>query len=203
MVAGSQQVGDVLRSGQTAGVGESPGGPLQRGHDLLQRGARRVVGAAVLVRAELVDALLDEGARLVDRGGDGAGGGIGLLPGVNGARLEGGFLPIGGHAYYSPKRSPVMRRRSEAGDWGKKCLQIGRQSGNSSGDGDIVREYLGASAPKRRRLRNLVMGSCAKIRRPESVRRAPSSPPTVREGSPTQLCRWSRAQRCIGLGRDR
>src|SRR5215208_6139321 len=37
-----------------------------------------------------------------------------------------------------PNESPVTRRRSEAGDWGKKCLQIGRQSGNSSGDGDIA-----------------------------------------------------------------
>src|SRR5215212_1335400 len=39
---------------------------------------------------------------------------------------------------------PVMRRGSEAGDWGKKCLQIGRQLGNSSGDGDIARRPFGA-----------------------------------------------------------
>src|SRR5688500_18119281 len=37
-----------------------------------------------------------------------------------------------------PNDPPVKRRRSEAGDWGKKCLQIGRQFRNSSGDGDIA-----------------------------------------------------------------
>src|SRR5215208_5421324 len=37
-----------------------------------------------------------------------------------------------------PNDPPVRRRRSEAGDWGKKCLQIGRQFGNSSGDGDVA-----------------------------------------------------------------
>src|SRR5829696_9711462 len=37
-----------------------------------------------------------------------------------------------------PNDPPVKRRRSEAGDWGKKCLQIGRQFGNSSGDGDVA-----------------------------------------------------------------
>src|SRR5918995_3350839 len=40
-----------------------------------------------------------------------------------------------------PNDPPVKRRRSEAGDWGKKCLQIGRQCGNSSGDGDVA-HYL-------------------------------------------------------------
>src|SRR3954453_15788399 len=43
-----------------------------------------------------------------------------------------------------PNDPPVMRRRSEAGDWGKKCLQIGRQSGNSSVDGDVARRLFGA-----------------------------------------------------------
>src|SRR5215210_9486153 len=42
-----------------------------------------------------------------------------------------------------PNDPPVMCRRSEAGDWGRKCLQIGRQSGNSSGDGDIARYRFG------------------------------------------------------------
>src|SRR5215204_1297218 len=42
-----------------------------------------------------------------------------------------------------PNDPPVMCRRSEAGDWGKKCLQIGRQSGNSSGDGDVARYRFG------------------------------------------------------------
>src|SRR5215208_4098593 len=37
-----------------------------------------------------------------------------------------------------PNDPPVMCRRSEAGDWGKKCLRIGRQFGNSSGDCDIA-----------------------------------------------------------------
>src|SRR5215207_2284944 len=37
-----------------------------------------------------------------------------------------------------PNDPPVIRRRSEAGDWGKECLQVGRQSGNSSGDGDVA-----------------------------------------------------------------
>src|SRR5918997_6786954 len=45
-----------------------------------------------------------------------------------------------------PNDPPVSRRGSEAGDWGKKCLQIGRQSGNSSGDGDIARRLVGAVA---------------------------------------------------------
>src|SRR3954470_5732709 len=45
-----------------------------------------------------------------------------------------------------PNDPPVMRRRSEAGDWGKKCLQIGRQLGNSSGDGDVARCLFGAVA---------------------------------------------------------
>src|SRR5918997_1633442 len=43
-----------------------------------------------------------------------------------------------------PNDPPVTRRRSEAGDWGKKCLQIGRQLGNSSGDCDIAHRLLGA-----------------------------------------------------------
>src|SRR5215213_7709349 len=47
----------------------------------------------------------------------------------------------------TPLNDPsVKRRRSEAGDWGKECLQIGRQFGNSSGDGDSAGEDLGASA---------------------------------------------------------
>src|SRR3954470_13373680 len=41
-----------------------------------------------------------------------------------------------------PNDPPVKRRRSEAGDWGKKCLQIGRQFGNSSGDGNIARRLF-------------------------------------------------------------
>src|SRR5688500_8234777 len=41
-----------------------------------------------------------------------------------------------------PNDPPVKRRRSEAGDWGKKCLQIGRQCGNSSGDGDVARRLF-------------------------------------------------------------
>src|SRR5687768_18586429 len=45
-----------------------------------------------------------------------------------------------------PNDPPVKRRRSEAGDWGKECLQIGRQFGNSSGDGDVARRLLGAVA---------------------------------------------------------
>src|SRR4051812_33830934 len=45
-----------------------------------------------------------------------------------------------------PNDPPVMRRRSEAGDWGKKSLQIGRQSLNSSGDGNVARLLLGAVA---------------------------------------------------------
>src|SRR5215210_7039205 len=45
-----------------------------------------------------------------------------------------------------PNDPPVMRRRSEAGDWGKKCLQIGRQSGNSSGDGDVARRLFASVA---------------------------------------------------------
>jgi hypothetical protein len=98
VVAGGQQVRDVLCSGQAAGVGKTPGCPFERGHHILQRGARWVVGAAVLVRAQIVDPLLHEGARLVDRGGDRARGGIRLLPGVDSARLESGLLPIGGHA---------------------------------------------------------------------------------------------------------
>ncbi len=111
MVTGSQEVGDVLCSGQTAGVSEPPGGPFQGGHDILQRGAGGIVSPAVFVRAELIDALLHEGAGLVDRCGDGAGRGVGLLPGVNGARLESGSLPIGGHAYYSPKNDPPVTPR--------------------------------------------------------------------------------------------
>src|SRR5215218_6288858 len=43
-----------------------------------------------------------------------------------------------------PNDPPVKRRRSEAGDWGKKCLQIGRQLGNSSGDGDIAHHLFSA-----------------------------------------------------------
>src|SRR5215211_7881959 len=42
-----------------------------------------------------------------------------------------------------PNDPPAMYRRSKAGDWGKKCLQIGRQSGNSSGDGDVARYRFG------------------------------------------------------------
>src|SRR5918997_1927343 len=42
-----------------------------------------------------------------------------------------------------PNDPPVKRRRSEAGDWGKKCLQVGRQSGNSSGEGDVARYRFG------------------------------------------------------------
>src|SRR5215207_5215619 len=45
-----------------------------------------------------------------------------------------------------PNDPPVRRRRSEAGDWGKKCLQIGRQFGNSNGDGDVARRLFHAVA---------------------------------------------------------
>src|SRR5215216_3278457 len=45
-----------------------------------------------------------------------------------------------------PNDPPVMRRRSEAGDWGKKCLQIGRQLRNSSGDGNVARRLFAAVA---------------------------------------------------------
>src|SRR5215208_6572403 len=43
-----------------------------------------------------------------------------------------------------PNDPPVKRRRSEAGDWGKKCLQIGRQFGNSSGDDYVAHHLFGA-----------------------------------------------------------
>src|SRR5215217_247274 len=45
-----------------------------------------------------------------------------------------------------PNDPPVQRRRSEAGDWGKKCLQIGRQFGNSSGDGNVAGRLFSAVA---------------------------------------------------------
>src|SRR5215217_3110317 len=45
-----------------------------------------------------------------------------------------------------PNDPPVRRRRSEAGDWGKKCLQIGRQLRNSSGVSNVARGLLGAVA---------------------------------------------------------
>src|SRR5688572_22404203 len=45
-----------------------------------------------------------------------------------------------------PNYLPVMRRRSEAGDWGKECLQVGRQSGNSSGDGNVAHRLFGLVA---------------------------------------------------------
>src|SRR5918994_7471842 len=45
-----------------------------------------------------------------------------------------------------PNDPPVTGRRSEAGDWGIKCLQIGRQFGNSSGDGDVARRQFGTVA---------------------------------------------------------
>ena len=61
---------------------------LEAGERLLQRGARGVRDACVVVALVLADRLLHVRRRLVDRCRDRARGGIGLLPHVNRARLE-------------------------------------------------------------------------------------------------------------------
>ena len=63
-------------------------GRLERREAQLQRGARRVRDARVVVALVLADGLLDVGRRLVDRHRDRAGRGIRFLALVDGAGLE-------------------------------------------------------------------------------------------------------------------
>jgi len=61
---------------------------LERGQAGFERGARGIAAARVLEAAMLADGFLGEGHRLVDRDDGRAGRLVGLLAGVDGARLE-------------------------------------------------------------------------------------------------------------------
>src|SRR5206468_3182178 len=63
----------------------------ERGQVPLQGEARGVVRAGVLVALVMAERLLRIGRGLIDRHDDRAGGGVGLLPGVDGAGAEAGL----------------------------------------------------------------------------------------------------------------
>ena len=61
---------------------------LERGQVFFERRARRIRDAGVFVTLVLADLLLRVGRSEIDRHIDGAGGRVGLLTGVNGARRK-------------------------------------------------------------------------------------------------------------------
>src|SRR5262249_16355665 len=87
-LAGADQVHQRRRRSHPRREGEPVLGALERGEAELERLARRVGGARVVVALVLANRLLDVGGGLVDRDDHRAGGRIRLLPLVDGARLE-------------------------------------------------------------------------------------------------------------------
>jgi hypothetical protein len=89
VVARLEQVDDGARRGDARREGEPVVRVLERGDVVLERGARGVGPAGVVVVLdELARRLLDEGGGLVDGRHDRAGRGVGRLPGVDGAGVE-------------------------------------------------------------------------------------------------------------------
>ncbi len=79
---------------QAGGEGEPACTTLERGQALLERCARGIATARVLVApAQAPHSVLGIRRDLVDRGNDRAGLGVGLLARVNRARLEAGLIP--------------------------------------------------------------------------------------------------------------
>ena len=126
VVAGhAQGAQDGVLRGQP-GRERQPAPPaLDRGQALLERGARGVGAAAVLVAtAQPAHAVLLVGRRLEDRGYDGAGGRIGLLTGVDGERLE-----VHGHERRCcAGRWHDAARPSDAETWSPPCPESARWS---------------------------------------------------------------------------
>src|SRR5690606_35876082 len=96
VVAGAERLEEGVGGGDAGGEGDAVGGPLERGEVALEGRPRGVRDAGVLVAVVDAGGLLDVRAREVDRRHDGAGGGVRVLAGVDGARAEAG--PAGGRA---------------------------------------------------------------------------------------------------------
>ena len=88
VIAGGQQVRDRIGRGHARRECERPRAVLERGETGLERGARRIAGARVLVALVLADGFLRECRGLEDRNGHGSGGRIRLLPRVDRERVE-------------------------------------------------------------------------------------------------------------------
>src|SRR2546425_1266038 len=101
--------------GESRGEGEAVAAAFQRRDVTLERLARRVAGARVLVTFVFPEALLDVGRRLIDRHHDGAREGVGYLSGVHRARGEPPnqviprYLGHGGNvrAPFAPSKRPL------------------------------------------------------------------------------------------------
>src|SRR5690606_37121876 len=88
MVARPVQAQQRVGRGQAGGERQPVRAALQRGDVRLQRGACRVVGARVVGALVLAGGGLHVSGCLVDGRHDRAGGGVGLLPGMYGKRVE-------------------------------------------------------------------------------------------------------------------
>ncbi len=88
VVARLEARGDGADGGHAGGKREAGAPGLEGGDVGLERRARRVLRARVFVALVLAERILDVGRRLVDRRDDGAGGRVGLLPGVDAERGE-------------------------------------------------------------------------------------------------------------------
>ena len=91
MVTLRKEVRDRVRRGHPGRERETPAAALERREARLEGRARGVPGAGVLVALVLPHGFLRERRGLEDRDDDRAGHGFGLLPGVDGERLESGL----------------------------------------------------------------------------------------------------------------
>src|SRR3954451_19902295 len=94
MVARIERAQDGIFGSKPARERKTMARAFQRGDLGLQHGTRRVRASRVLVPAVLAYGVLRERGRETDRRHHRAGTGVGILPGVNGPRLE----PVAVHA---------------------------------------------------------------------------------------------------------
>ncbi len=99
MVAVAKERKDVVNGSHAAGKREPVSRALERGQALFQCPSCRMLGTRVAEAA--MDARLDlaEGRSLIDRNGDGAGGCIVGLPGVDGECVETVHVPLLPHGW--------------------------------------------------------------------------------------------------------
>ncbi len=88
MVARAQQAKDRVNSRHAGRKNISAVAAFQLGNGAFESFAVRVIGARVIVPFVLAQFLIDVRGGLIDRCDDGSGGGIGLLPDMNGVCSE-------------------------------------------------------------------------------------------------------------------
>ena len=90
VIAGAEQLHDRVEAAHAARERESVTAVLERGDVPLERFARRILSARVLVALVLPESLLDVRRRQVDRRHDRAGQRLRALAGMNGSRAKSG-----------------------------------------------------------------------------------------------------------------